>query len=57
VIFESALSLRMMVETDRVDLRNRFVISFIGCDCGSDFLGDSVRTVRDANYMIRLTAK
>jgi hypothetical protein len=38
VIFESALSLRAMIETGKVDLHKGFEIEFVDCDCGMDFL-------------------
>jgi hypothetical protein len=42
VTFESASSLRAMIETDKVDLRGHFDIDVVDCDCELDFPGSSV---------------
>jgi hypothetical protein len=39
VIFESALSLGIMPETDKVDLRPDFEIKFVEYDCSADLSG------------------
>jgi hypothetical protein len=49
VLFESALSLRVMIETGNIDLSDSFEIKLIDCDCFLDFPGYSVETVHDAN--------
>jgi hypothetical protein len=54
VVFESALSLRMMLETDKVDLSEDFEIGVVECDCVWDFPGYSVETVQDSDDVIRL---
>jgi hypothetical protein len=57
VIFESALSLRVMIETDKVDLQEGFEIEFVACDCPLDFPGYSLQTVQDAWGVFRLVKK
>jgi hypothetical protein len=57
VIFESAASLRMMIDADRVDLSEGFGITFIDRDCELDFLGDSVQRVSGGSDPIHLTRK
>jgi hypothetical protein len=54
VIFESALSLRVMLEANKVDLSEYFEIKFVECDCALDFPGYSVQTVQDSNDVIRV---
>jgi hypothetical protein len=54
VIFESALSLRIMIETGKVHLIQDFEIKFVEHDCGLDFRGYSVQPVPGANDIFRL---
>jgi hypothetical protein len=55
VTFESALSLRKMIESDKVDLSSYFEVKFIERDCALDFPGYSVESVRTgANDLFRL---
>jgi hypothetical protein len=54
VAFESALSLRIMIETSKIDLSNDFDIKFVECDCELNFPGYSVETVDGGNGAIRL---
>jgi hypothetical protein len=54
VIFESALSLRMMIETDKVDLSQGFGIKFVESDCPLDFPGYSVQAIPDVSDCVRL---
>jgi hypothetical protein len=54
VIFESALSLRVMIETGKVNLRPDFHIKFVECDCALDFPGYSVQPVQDASDVFHL---
>jgi hypothetical protein len=49
VMFESALSLRIMIQTDKVDLREGFVIQSLECE--------TVETVQGANDMLRLVKR
>jgi hypothetical protein len=57
VIFESALSLRVMIETDKVELNQSFYIKFIERDCKLVFRGYSVETVSGANDLFRITKR
>jgi hypothetical protein len=41
VVFESALSLRRMIETGKVDLSGGFEITFVDYDCSMDLPGYS----------------
>jgi hypothetical protein len=54
VIFESALSLRMMIETDKVDLGGNFCIRFAKRDCALDFPGYSLQTVEGLDNLFHL---
>jgi hypothetical protein len=54
VVFESALSLRIMLEMDKVDLSEDFEIKFVECDCALEFPGYFVQTVRASDDVIRL---
>jgi hypothetical protein len=45
VVFESALSLRMMIETNKVDLSEGFEIKFVDYDCSPNLPGYYVETV------------
>jgi hypothetical protein len=54
VVFESALSLRRMMETSKVALSESHEIRFVECDCALDFPGYSVQTVHGANDVFRL---
>jgi hypothetical protein len=54
VVFESALSLRMMIETDKVDLSEGFEIKFIDYDCALDFPGYSVEPVSGVDDLVHL---
>jgi hypothetical protein len=57
VIFESALSLRIMIETGKVDLTRDFEIKCIDCDCPLDFPGYSVETDQGVEGVVRLVKK
>jgi hypothetical protein len=54
VVFESALSLRMMIETGKVDLRGGFEINFVEYDCAPDLPEYSVETVSGVDDLIHL---
>jgi hypothetical protein len=54
VVFESAVSLRIMIESDKVDLIEGVEIKFVECDCPLAFPGYSVETVGDDTGAIRL---
>jgi hypothetical protein len=54
IIFESALSLRIMIETGKADLDGGVEIRFVDCDCALNFYGYSVETVQGSNDAIRL---
>jgi hypothetical protein len=54
VIFESALSLRVMIETNNVDFPPCFEIQLVECDCTLDFPGYSAETVRGARDVFHL---
>jgi hypothetical protein len=45
VVFESAMSLRMMIETEKVDLSGGFTIKFVEYDCTLDLAGYCVEKV------------
>jgi hypothetical protein len=55
VTFESALSLRVMMETDKVDLSGGFEIRFVDCDCPLEFPGFSVETIDDTNDLMAIS--
>jgi hypothetical protein len=57
VIFESALSLRVMIETGKVDLQEEFEIEFVDIDCSLDFPRYCVETVQNANNLFHLVKK
>jgi hypothetical protein len=46
-MFESALSFRIMLETDRIDLTANFDTELVECDCAFDFPGYSVERETD----------
>jgi hypothetical protein len=54
VIFESALSLRTMIETDKVDLGGNLGIRFAKRDCALDFPGYSLQTVEGVDNCFHL---
>jgi hypothetical protein len=54
VVFESAVSLRIMIETDKVDLGGGFEIKFVDYDCAPDFPGYSVETVSGVDDLVHL---
>jgi hypothetical protein len=54
VIFESALSLRIMIDTGKVDLRQDFDVKFVECDCELSFSGYSVERVQGCDEVFRL---
>jgi hypothetical protein len=54
VVFESAVSLRKMIETDKVDLKEGFEIKFVEYDCSPDLPGYSVQTVSDFDDLVHL---
>jgi hypothetical protein len=54
VVFESLLSLRIMIETDNVDLSQFFAIRFAQIDCELDFPGYYVQTVPGDKDLFRL---
>jgi hypothetical protein len=45
VVFESAVSLRMMIETGKIDLNGGFEIKFVDYDCSVDLPGYTVETL------------
>jgi hypothetical protein len=49
VIFESAMSLRMMIERHKVDLSEGFEIKFVDYDCRVALPGYCVETVSGAD--------
>jgi hypothetical protein len=57
VIFESALSLRRMIEAENIDLNPDFAIKFIDCDCALDFPGYFLEAVEGSNDVFHLTRK
>jgi hypothetical protein len=57
VIFESALSLRKMIETDNVDLREGFEIKFAEYDCSSNLPGYSVQTISGVKDFVHLVSR
>jgi hypothetical protein len=54
VIFESASSLRLMIETGKADLRGTFKIEILNCDCELSFPGFILDTAPHARAAIRL---
>jgi hypothetical protein len=54
VVFESALSLRVMIETGKVDLEEDFEIRFVDCDRTLDFPGHSLQTLNNSNDVFRV---
>jgi hypothetical protein len=54
---ESALSIRIMLETDNIDLSEGFEIKLVECDCELDFPGYSVQNVHGANGQAHLVRK
>jgi hypothetical protein len=54
VIFESAMSLRIMIETDTVDLRPGFEIKFFEYDCSPDLPGSSIQTISGVDELVHL---
>jgi hypothetical protein len=54
VVFESALSLRRMIETSKIDLSEGFEIKFVEYDCSVDLPGYSVETVSDVDDLVHL---
>jgi hypothetical protein len=54
VVFESAWSLRKMVQIDKVYLMEGLEIQFVECECALDFPGYCVETVRGGKGAIRL---
>jgi hypothetical protein len=54
VIFESASSLRIMIETGKADLRGAFKIEILNCDCELSFPGLILDTAPHARAAIRL---
>jgi hypothetical protein len=57
VIFESALSLRVMIERGKVDLQQEFEIQFVECDCQLDFPGYSLETVRGTHDVFHIVER
>jgi hypothetical protein len=54
VVFESALSLRMMIETDNVDLSDALEVKFVNCDCPLEFPGYYIPAGDGVNHLFRL---
>jgi hypothetical protein len=54
VVFESVLSLRLMLEAGTVDLSQEFEIKFVEYDRKLDFTGYVVQTVHSVSDVIRL---
>jgi hypothetical protein len=54
LIFESALSLRRMCETGKVDLSPLLEIKIVQCDCALEFPGYSIHTVSGDKECFRL---
>jgi hypothetical protein len=54
IVFESALSLRMMIETGKVDLRGGFEIKFVEYYCTPDLPGYCVETVSGVYDLVHL---
>jgi hypothetical protein len=57
VVFESGLSLQIMLETCKADLSCIVHIGFIECDCPMNFPGYYVQLARRVNYLRRLKKK
>jgi hypothetical protein len=54
VVFESALSLRVMIEAAKFNLSEGLAIKFVDCDCPLDFPGYSIQPVNGAHDEVRL---
>jgi hypothetical protein len=56
VVFESANSLRAMIEAGIADLNRNFGIAIVECDCELDFAGYSVDDSRAVDGFVHLVA-